>query len=211
MKRGVRRVVFTGLACLVASGSLVVNSLAANSPTSQDAPTAVSNNWNSYGLNVNIYDNEPDRVVPARIENATSGGNRGVTSEKVKQRSDGTVKLTYLSGKSGKIVVGSTARIGGYRFKITAVSAEAFKDCKSMTTLTLPKTINFIGKKAFKGCENLKVIRLKTSKAIRVVKGAFDELETKDMIIRVNKEMPAKQVAELTKRLQEAGFKGRVV
>ncbi|MDE6691307.1 MAG: leucine-rich repeat protein [Clostridia bacterium] len=41
---------------------------------------------------------------------------------------------------------------------VTEISDEAFKDCLGVEIIIIPKSISTIGKRAFKGCENLKAI-----------------------------------------------------
>ncbi len=38
---------------------------------------------------------------------------------------------------------------------VTGISAEAFKDCTTLTSVTIPESITFIGENAFAGCDNI--------------------------------------------------------
>ena len=46
----------------------------------------------------------------------------------------------------------------GKEYDVTGISSEAFKDNKSLTSITIPSSVNSIGDGAFSGCENLKDI-----------------------------------------------------
>ena len=234
MKNGKNRLIWAiALAVVLVGLSLTaIHSTAALSPTSYDAPRATSTRWDDYVrrvptsssyLSSSYYDDDDDdddddtssgssssSSSSSKTYTVKSGGNRGVTSEKAVYRSDGSVKLTSVTSKSNNVVIGSTVKLNDKKAKVTAIGANAFKNCPKMTSLTLPKTLRLIGKNAFKGAKNLKVIKLNITKSIKVVKGAFAGLNTENMTIRVSKKMSANEVVKFIKVLRKAGFRGKV-
>ena len=227
MRKGMKKAGVAAVLCaLVIGATAAVSVFAAKSPTSQDAPRATATRWDDYGslptAGYSAYyastssgssssgSSSFSGSSSSATDKATSGGNRGVSSETIRYRADGTVKVVSISSKSKKVVIGSTVKVYGEKYKVTAVSANAFKNCKNMTALTLPKTINAIGKNAFKGATKLRVIKLNITKAISVAKGAFNGVDSSKMTIRVSKKMSAKEVAKFIKILKKAGYKGKV-
>jgi hypothetical protein len=66
--------------------------------------------------------------------------------------------------KAKKIKIPSDITIDGIKYKVTAVSANAFKKNKQVTSITIPSSVEKIGKNAFSGCKKLKTIIIKTNK-----------------------------------------------
>ena len=65
---------------------------------------------------------------------------------------DGTVKITYYADKeSTEITIPS--EINGK--KVTYIGYDVFKDCKNLTSITIPDTVTTIGSFAFLRCESL--------------------------------------------------------
>lgn len=124
---------------------------------------------------------------------------------------DGTASLGTIAKTSKKsVVVAAKVTVNGVSYKVTVIKANAFKNCKKATSVTLPNTIKTISANAFKGAKALKTITLKSTKAITVKKGAFKGLNTKKMTIKVSKKMSKKELNKLKKTLKKAGFKGKV-
>ena len=65
---------------------------------------------------------------------------------------------------AAKLTVPATVKMYGVKFKVTAISASAFKDLKKLTAVTIGSNVKSIGKNAFYGCKKLKTITIKTAK-----------------------------------------------
>lgn len=100
-------------------------------------------------------------------------GDRVLTSTAVYK----VVKPGDLSGKIGtvtyvkprkktvkKVTIPSTVTIGGIKYKVTAIGANAFKKCTKLKKVTIGTNVSKIGKKAFYNCKKLKTIVIKTKK-----------------------------------------------
>ena len=71
-----------------------------------------------------------------------------------------TVKKYAISGKDttfykGDIVIPETFELNGVTYTVIATGANAFLDCRELTSLTLPATCVTIGRNSFKGCTAL--------------------------------------------------------
>ena len=69
---------------------------------------------------------------------------------------DGTVTYTKTkSGISGSVTIPDTVTIDGITYKITTIEANAFKNNKKITKVTIGENVVTIGKSAFMGCSKL--------------------------------------------------------
>lgn len=72
---------------------------------------------------------------------------------------DNTVAAHFLEpDEEGKIEIPETVEIDGKTYTVTEIAANAFKDNKELTEVTIPGTVTTIGDGAFAGCENLRAI-----------------------------------------------------
>lgn len=76
----------------------------------------------------------------------------------------GTVMLMGTTKKQANVVIKSTVKIGGKRFKVTAINNKAFRKNKAIRKLTIPASVTKIGKQAFYGCSKLKTIIIYSTK-----------------------------------------------
>ena len=97
----------------------------------------------------------PEPTLPQQgttIKDAT-GVSYKVTKSDAKE---GTVTYTKPSSNiSGNITIPDTVTINGITYKITAIEANAFKNNKKITKVTIGNNIVTIGKNAFMGCSKL--------------------------------------------------------
>lgn len=56
---------------------------------------------------------------------------------------------------SGDVVIPETVKYNGIEYTITGITFEAFRDCKNLTSIVLPSTMNMIGVSAFEDCTAL--------------------------------------------------------
>ena len=78
---------------------------------------------------------------------------------KVTSQSPRTVEVTSAqSSYSGDIVIPSTMTWysgGTWQYTVTAIGNQAFRNCTSLTSVSIPSTVTKIGSSAFSGCEVL--------------------------------------------------------
>ncbi len=72
---------------------------------------------------------------------------------------DNTVAAHFLEpDEEGKLEIPETVEIDGKTYTVTEIAANAFKDNKDLTEVTIPGTVTKIGDGTFAGCENLRAI-----------------------------------------------------
>ena len=128
--------------------------------------------------------------------------------------------------KAAKIVIPATVTISGIKYKVTAISDNAFNGCKklksvnvgkyvtsignkaffkctSLKKITIPASVKKIGNKAFYGCRKLKSIAIKTKKLKSKSVGtqAFKGIYKKAVV-----KVPKKQKKAYTKWLRKKGI-----
>jgi hypothetical protein len=150
---------------------------------------------------------------------------------KVINTSDKTAQVVGLKNKKlKKVTVYSSVVINGENYKVIGVGANAFKNNKKITAVTIKKntvsigknafagctklkkvmvkskTLKTIGAKAFYGCKSLKTISLKPDKALKSVgKNAFKGISKKAVI-----KVPAAKRAAYKKLLAKKGLASSV-
>ncbi|GHU83245.1 hypothetical protein FACS1894196_2800 [Clostridia bacterium] len=90
-------------------------------------------------------------IVPWATGYAATSGDYAYSTN-----SDGTVTITAYKGKSAKPKIPN--KLNGKR--VTAIGDEAFYDCATLTSITLPDSVSTIGANAFSGCVGLTSITL---------------------------------------------------
>ena len=134
----------------------------------------------------------------------SKGATYKVTGAKVKNPT-----VTYVKPKKNvkKVSIPATITVKGVKYKVTAVSKNAFKNNKKVKQVTIDKNVKNIGKNAFYGCKNLKKVTIKTTKLTKktVGKNAFKGIHKKATI-----KVPKKKLNAYKKLLKNAGMKKSV-
>lgn len=159
-----------------------------------------------------IVDTAPKKpVVPARpVPKKGTKHTVGSLIYKVTKSSAkaGTVAVTGVKKKTlTTAAVPKTVKISGYTFKVTAIDAKAFNNCKKLKKVTIEVNIASIGKQAFKGCAKLNNITIKTTKLTskKVGSQAFKGINAKATI-----KVPKKKLASYKKILKAKGVGKKV-
>ena len=130
----------------------------------------------------------------------SKGATYKVTGAKVKNPT-----VTYVKPKKNvkKVSIPATITVKGVKYKVTAVSKNAFKNNKKVKQVTIDKNVKNIGKNAFYGCKNLKKVTIKTTKLTKktVGKNAFKGIHKKATI-----KVPKKKLNAYKKILKNAGI-----
>ena len=111
------------------------------------------------------------------------------------------LKVTKKGKKKATLKIFKTAKLGGKKYKITSVAANALKGNKKVKTLTIEKNIEKIGKNAFANCKNLKRIVIKSTKLKKVGSKAFKGISKKAIV-----KVPKSKKKSYTKLLQKRGL-----
>ena len=130
--------------------------------------------------------------VNKQDDNSGSGGNDSTQNEGPKTFKDKKSKAYYkilkqgkktgtvayqkpYSTAKGKITIPATVKKNGITYKVTGISANAFKNNKKITHIVIGKNVQTIDSKAFYNCKKLKTITINTTKltSAKVNKKAF--------------------------------------
>lgn len=101
------------------------------------------------------------------------------------QNGKGTVTLIGTTMKKSALTslkVAGTVKIGGVKFKVTAIENRAFRGCKKLTSVTIGKNVKTIGTEAFKNCKRLNTITIKSRSLTRIGKDAIRNIDKKAVI-----------------------------
>ena len=138
-----------------------------------------------------------------QIADKTSGGKYKITKIIKKNGKVTGGNVTYMAPYNKnctKATAGATVILAGVSFKITAINANAFKNCKKLTTFKAGGNVTTIGKNAFNGCSSLKSFTI-TSKNIKSIgANAF-----KGTSAKVKYKVPKNKLAKYSKMLLKAG------
>ena len=121
-----------------------------------------------------------------------------------------TAEFTGMNKKYAKNLAGytmpNTISYNGKSYKVTSIGNNAFKNCKNLKKITIPKNIKTIGSNAFRGCSKLQTITVQSTKLTKVGKNAFKGIK-KNAKIKV----PKKKLAAYKKLMKGKGQKVKVV
>ena len=151
--------------------STTISPMPTNEPSTAISPTST---------------NEPSTTIspiPADESNiaedpeSTNGTNAANNSLKGRVLRDSKNKISYIvtaqdntvafyklnNKKATKIVIPATVTINGIKYKVTAISDNAFNGCKKLKSVTIGKYVASIGNKAFFKCSSLKKVVIPAS------------------------------------------------
>ncbi len=108
-----------------------------------------------------------EKTAPSKGTTLKSGKNTYKVT-----KAGATVAFTKTTSTAATVKIDSTVKIDGITYKITSISANAFKGNKKVKTVTIGSNVTSIGKNAFYGCTKLKTVTI-GSKVTSIGTGAF--------------------------------------
>lgn len=75
----------------------------------------------------------------------------------------------------------------GLYYKVTTINEEAFSECTSLKTVTIPNMITSIGEYAFQGCTNLQTVTVQWTTPLAIDSDVFDDVDLSGVVLRVLK------------------------
>lgn len=151
-------------------------------------------------INTTIEFEIKDKPVKKGSKVTVSGNTYKVTSTKSKT-------VSFYKGKSDakKVSIPKTVKIQGKTYKVTSIAANAFKNNKKLTSVTVGANVTTIGGKAFYGCKNLKKITVKSAKLKSVGKNALKGIHKKAVV-----KVPKSKLSKYKKLFKSRGQKKTV-
>ena len=86
-----------------------------------------------------------------------------VDSVKYRLNDDYTAQVISYSGTPENITILESVTYEGLTFKVTSIGSSAFSNCTSLTSVTIPNSIESIGDNAFNGCTSLTSVTIPNS------------------------------------------------
>ena len=74
---------------------------------------------------------------------------------------------------SGEVVIPGSIISEGQQYSVTSIGEDAFFDCSSLTSVTIPNSVTSIGWSAFRGCRSLTSVTIPNS-VTSIGDGAFE-------------------------------------
>ena len=141
-----------------------------------------------------------EKTVKTGSKVEVSGNTYKVTGTKSKT-------VSFYSGKinAATVTVPKTVKIQGKTYKVTSIAANAFKNNKKLTRVTIGANVTKLGSKAFYGCSKLKKITVKTTKLKSVGKNALKGIHKKAVI-----KVPKSKLTKYKKLFKSKGQKKTV-
>ncbi|MDO5156078.1 MAG: leucine-rich repeat protein [Eubacteriales bacterium] len=141
----------------------------------------------------------------SKTDKKTNSKIKVVSSGKVKNGKVTGAKVEYVkpAKSSAKVKVPESVKIGGVTYKVTAISANAFKNDKKVKEVTISSNVTTIGANAFSGCKKLKKITIKSANIKSIGKNALKNIDKRATIY-----VPKKQYSKYKKLLTaKTGYK----
>lgn len=145
-----------------------------------------------------------DAPVPNQVTVFTAG--------KLKYRVTGTANgkasasvCGPVNKKAKSLTIPATVKKSGTTCTVTALDANAFKNCKKLKKITIGKNVTSIGKNAFSGDKALKKIKVKSTKLKKIGKNALKGIHKKAVI-----KVPKKKLKKYRKLWKKKGQKKSV-
>ena len=119
-----------------------------------------------------------------------------------------SVEFTKPVYKKASVRIPDTIKVNGITCKVTGISANAFKNNKSLKSVTIGRNVTVIGTNAFYGCKKLRSITIKTSTLSGKTVGSKAFAGT---YIKPTVKVPAKQMKAYKKLLKARGMSSKAV
>ncbi len=148
----------------------------------------------------------PVSTIPKKGKTISTINSQEVYKVTKSGKKNGTVEFTKSNSiDSANISIPNIVTINGITYKVTSVAKNAFKNNKTLKSITINGNITKINANAFKGCSNLKTIKIKSKNLKTVGKNAFKGIHKKAKI-----KVPSKSLKKYQILLKDKGQKPSV-
>lgn len=146
---------------------------------------------------------------PAVPSKGTKIVDKAGTTYKVTSTGSKNKAVQYTAAKKSTktVTVPSAVKIDGVSYKVTSIAASAFRNNKKLTRVVIGNNIVSIGKNAFKGCENVKTIKIKST---HLTSGSIAEDAFADIPEDATIKVPKSKYKAYLKLLRKKGLSRKV-
>lgn len=149
---------------------------------------------------------EPPKDKLKRGDTFITGSLKYKITKMPTSKADGTVQVVAIANKKVKTIsVPSAVKHKEFRFKVTSMASNVFKNNIRVTAITIGNGIAKIPTKAFSGDKKLKSITIRSKKLKKVGSKAFYKIHSKAKI-----KVPAKNLKKYRRILNKKGQKSSV-
>ena len=117
-----------------------------------------------------------------KITSAVKDGNPKTANVTVYGTKNKKLKTADIKKTISYKVDGANGSSTTFKFKVTAIEKNAFKNCKKMTKVTIGANVTKIGANAFSGCKKLKTVKISSTRIKSIGKNAFKNIVKKAKI-----------------------------
>ena len=114
--------------------------------------------WNSV-----VYSNKDHHIIKCTDGIIGNGNTVTIDNLKYKINNDYTAQIVGRTDTLGNLIIPEPVWYEGYTFTVTSIVNNAFSGCSSLTSVTIPNSVESIGDNAFSGCSKLKKIEIPDS------------------------------------------------
>ena len=114
--------------------------------------------WNSV-----VYSNKDHHIIKCTDGIIGNGNTVTIDNLKYKINNDYTAQIVRRTDTLGNLIIPEPVWYEGHTFTVTSIVNNAFSGCSSLTSVTIPNSVESIGDNAFMYCSSLSKIRIPDS------------------------------------------------
>ena len=157
-----------------------------NNTKAGTATVTISGTGNYYGTCKTTF-----KIVNQKKDNVKSFSDAWNVYTVTKAKSTVAVKKSKIKNPAA-IHIPATVKYKGVKYKVTSISANAFKNCKKVKKVTIAGNVVSIGAGAFQGCTGMKTLKIGTKVTTISAKAFYDCRSLTSVTVQTTKLTAAK-------------------